>query len=586
MAVIMPVLNRPKESTAIFQKIADIQGQLREWAFPALSEAQKVTYARTFDAIQFAFLSHTVTFQKNDPVSLSVCFDAWLANKGSVLQAQGRLQDAILASKDPQVRTLSKTLQETRLQLAHLFQKRPEGLTPENYEQELKELQDRKESLEAGLAKLNQAFAVSRDARRINGAKLATLLPKDSAYLDFARINWYDFEHSHFTEARYLVFVFQPGKAKDLELIDLGTAEPIDKAVQSFQSRVQGGMPLDGNLDPLYQLLIKPLDGFLTERKQLLISPDGPLNLVPFEVLKSQDGTSLMDRFTISYLNSGQDVARFSVPHTASHKVVVLANPDFDLGGEAKSIPGPDMGLYKGKRSIDIGNIHFNPLPGTQKEAKAISSQFQRKDVLSLFGSGALESGLMSVKAPHILHLATHGYFLGHQDTSIEDKLLGSAGRGVKLVGNGGALSAEPRIDSKLENPMLRSGIALARANTSIQKGDDEGLVCAEKILGMDLFGTDLVVLSACNTGVGKVQDGEGVFGLKRAFILAGARTLVVSLWPVPDEETKDLMVQFYKGLVKGKTKAQALAQAKKLIANKKPDPYYWAAFVLVGNPD
>jgi CHAT domain-containing protein len=101
----------------------------------------------------------------------------------------------------------------------------------------------------------------------------------------------------------------------------------------------------------------------------------------------------------------------------------------------------------------------------------------------------------------------------------------------------------------------------------------------------MNLAGTDLVVLSACNTGLGRIQDGEGVFGLKRAFILAGARTLVVSLWPVPDQETKDLMVAFYQGLLAGKPKVRALADAKQSVAMLKPDPYYWAAFVLVGNP-
>ncbi len=133
---------------------------------------------------------------------------------------------------------------------------------------------------------------------------------------------------------------------------------------------------------------------------------------------------------------------------------------------------------------------------------------------------------------------------------------------------------------------MLRSGIALARANASIRKGQDDGLVCAEKLLGMDLAGTDLVVLSACDTGVGKVQEGEGVFGLERAFLLAGARTLVVSLWPVPDDETRQLMEAFYKGMAAGRTKVQALAEAKRRVAARKPHPYYWAAFVLHGNPD
>jgi CHAT domain-containing protein len=133
---------------------------------------------------------------------------------------------------------------------------------------------------------------------------------------------------------------------------------------------------------------------------------------------------------------------------------------------------------------------------------------------------------------------------------------------------------------------MLRSGIVLAGVNASLKEGRDDGVVSADKILGLRLKGTDLVVLSACETGVGDVRNGEGVFGLKRSFILSGAKTVVMSLWSIPSKETTELMTDFYTLMAKGKTKAEALREARLNLMKKKSNPFYWGAFVMVGNPN
>jgi CHAT domain-containing protein len=145
----------------------------------------------------------------------------------------------------------------------------------------------------------------------------------------------------------------------------------------------------------------------------------------------------------------------------------------------------------------------------------------------------------------------------------------------------------------RFENPLLRSGIALAGANTALDtEGDSIGIVTAEKILGLKLRGTEMVVLSACDTGLGDVQSGEGVFGLRRAFTQAGAKSLVMSLWSVPDKETQELMVQFYKNILSGRmNRCQALRQAvlnQMQIVKERygfPHPLYWGAFVFMGEP-
>jgi CHAT domain-containing protein len=137
---------------------------------------------------------------------------------------------------------------------------------------------------------------------------------------------------------------------------------------------------------------------------------------------------------------------------------------------------------------------------------------------------------------------------------------------------------------------LLRSGLALAGANTWLQhrllpSDAEDGILTAEDVSGMDLSNTELVVLSACETGLGKVLTGEGVFGLRRAFVLAGAQTLVMSLWKVPDEQTMDLMIDFYNHILAGKPRAEALRKAQLNIKEKYPDPYYWGAFICQGNP-
>ncbi len=215
----------------------------------------------------------------------------------------------------------------------------------------------------------------------------------------------------------------------------------------------------------------------------------------------------------------------------------------------------------------------FSRLPDTKKEADVIQTILSQKmqiPVKNYQNEKAAEAVLLSADSPVILHLATHGYFIGKDD----QKNKGPADKN--------------KDDSPVllkDSPMFRSGLALAGINLSLREGKDEGIMSAEKVMGLKLFGTDLVVLSACETGVGDVQSGEGVFGLKRAFILSGARAVVLSLWSVPSVETMQLMTRFYTLMAEGKSKAEALRQSKLELVKKRPNPFYWGAFILVGNP-
>jgi len=208
----------------------------------------------------------------------------------------------------------------------------------------------------------------------------------------------------------------------------------------------------------------------------------------------------------------------------------------------------------------------FTPLVGSAQEARAIQAIFP--DAVALDGAKATESALKQTSAPQILHIATHGFFLGE---TLPGEMPGAL-RGLKITG-------------KFDNPLLRSGLALAGANAR-QDGENDGILTALEASGLNLWGTKLVVLSACDTGLGEVRNGEGAYGLRRAFVLAGAESLVMSLWAVSDHVTREMMTDYYKNLKQGAGRGAALraVQIEMLKRPARQHPFYWASFIQSGS--
>jgi CHAT domain-containing protein len=211
--------------------------------------------------------------------------------------------------------------------------------------------------------------------------------------------------------------------------------------------------------------------------------------------------------------------------------------------------------------------VYFAPLGGTEAEARAIQTLFPDADVLT--GAQASESALKGVAAPRLLHIATHGFFLTDAEPAVRSNPAGAT-RGT------GASSG-------IQNPLLRSGLALAGAN---RRGEgDNGILTGLEASSLNLWGTKLAVLSACDTGVGEVRNGEGVYGLRRAFVLAGAESLIMSLWPASDYATRRLMADYYKNLKAGMGRGQALREVQLQLLKRNPQlhPFYWGNFIQSG---
>jgi CHAT domain-containing protein len=221
-----------------------------------------------------------------------------------------------------------------------------------------------------------------------------------------------------------------------------------------------------------------------------------------------------------------------------------------------------------------LREVFWTPLPGTAAEARALAAFMP--DAVFLVGADATESALKKVHGPAILHIATHGFFLNDQPSREQTRGLAATPRR--------SVSVTERGPGPSENPLLWSGLALAGAN-ALASGEDDGVLTALEAAALDLVGTKLVVLSACETGVGAVRGSEGVYGLRRALVMAGAESQVMSLWKVDDEATKDLMVSFYRRLAERSGRAEALRQAQLgMLGGARAHPFFWASFILIGD--
>ena len=321
--------------------------------------------------------------------------------------------------------------------------------------------------------------------------------------------------------------------------------------------------------------MTQPIRSLLKGATRLLISPDGGLNLVPFEALVDDEGQYLIERYATSYLTSGRDLLRLQTPRAPRSGPLIVANPLFGepLTMAARQVPRRTSRTrtLRGTASTgdDLSTIYFSPLTITAEEGRAIKSLFPEATLLT--GSRATKSAVERVDAPQLLHIASHGFFLN--DT-------GEPG-GTPAPGGGRVATASARV----ENPLLRSGLALAGANLARDSNDD-GILTAMEATSLNLWGTKLVTLSACDTGVGEIHNGEGVYGLRHAFLLAGAETLVMSLWPVSDYMTREMMVTYYTGLRAGLGRGDALRQAKLAMLKRKgrEHPFFWAGFIQSGD--
>jgi CHAT domain-containing protein len=320
----------------------------------------------------------------------------------------------------------------------------------------------------------------------------------------------------------------------------------------------------------------------LAGHTRLFLAPDGDLTRVPFAALPGPGGRYLIDDYHLSYVTTGRDLLRHGAARPCDPRPpLVVADPDFDLAASPSPAVGDPAAFDGQSRDLERSGLAFRPLPGTRREGEKIAELLQ---VEPLMGDRALESTIKGHPSPGILHIATHGFFLPSLEVDREREGEREAAWAQAEGSSRGFLGAGA------ENPLLRSGLALAGANVRLRRGAlpaeaEDGILNGEDVLGLDLLDNELTVLSACETALGDVLVGDGVHGLCRAFAIAGARTLVMSLWKVPDLHTRELMEDFYRRVLDGRPRADALREAQSAMKARAPALLNWGAFICQGDP-
>jgi CHAT domain-containing protein len=369
-------------------------------------------------------------------------------------------------------------------------------------------------------------------------------------------------------EERYVAYIL-PSQGPPRS-VALGEAAPIDAQVDAVLAAMRADTSAEdaaAALRRLDALVFAPLRGPLTGISHVILSPDGKLNLVPFEALIDPHGHYELEQRLMSYVTSGGDLLRRTAKRSPRAAATIVAAPDY----------GPP------RASALHGLGAFRPLEGAAAEAAELPAYFAQPRTLT--GDQATKAALAATVGPGVLHLATHGFFA--RDASASARSSSAAAgpsptdsqRGIYIDGT--ALPSLPAPSDDPTDALDRAGLALAGANVR-----PDGIVTARELASYDWWGTQLVVLSACETGVGAVPSGEGVYGMRRALVLAGAEAQVVSLWNVSDAATRALMRAFYGELARGTGRAEALRRAKLGLLQQPrfAHPYYWAAFIPAGD--
>jgi CHAT domain-containing protein len=552
------------ENALKFQRRADAILEMQLGLYVATgSERQKLAFVRNESDRTDRTISLHLKQAPDNPDAASLAALVLLQRKGRV---QDAMADLFAAARQrvasPDDRVLMDELKETDARLARIALG---GARPPAHDvrESVAEIESRKEQLEATLSERSAEFRA--DMRPVTLEAVQAAIPGDAVLIEFAVFRPFDPEAERNEDAygppHYAAYVISRHGAPIG--LDLGAVEDIDALIVHLRKALRdpGDTDVKARGRALDERIVRPLRASLAGVTRLLISPDGGLNLVPFEALVDEHGRYLIERYAMTYLTSGRDLLRMQTAPVAPGTPVIVADPLFGEPSATVARRGPSAAAG-GSRSVTVGadlsGLYFAPLLGSALEGRAIKALFP--DATLLTGRRATKSTLTGIAAPSILHIASHGFFL-------EDDASGGSESVIA------------------QNPLLRSGLALAGANfAGTAQGD--GILTALEAAGLNLWGTSLVTLSACDTGVGDIHNGEGVYGLRRAFMLAGAETLVMSLWPVSDAVARDTMVAYYARLRSGAGRGDALRQAKLSILRRPGlrHPYYWGGFIQSGD--
>ncbi len=526
---------------------------------------------------------------QDSPEMAKEAFYFSLTRKGLLLRIASQINAVVHAGNDPRLKTRASQLQLLKQQLSNLTLAGSGDKSPDLYQQELKKLETRIHDLEAALGKEVQQLARTK-TDVVPKDVLKALLP-DDVLIDFLVFKQMDLKTGTYKKDHLVALVADKSAGQKFQMISLGDLQPIAQLIKKYREQLKqpekyGQPQLMKSGQALYQKLWQPLAAILDKKKRVYIVPDGVLHLLPFPALVDKQGRYLAQSRELVVLSSGRDLV---VPPSTgqTREPVIVSSPYFE-DSQRKDYATVRKAL-KRTAGTRVGELYFTPLPGTAIEGEQIVRMWKKQGEKPVYFSyeTATEQNLKTISTPRVLHLATHGFFL--ENAPVPTGAGQGTLRGIQVVANTQKAKKSAPSYKKEENPLLRSGLALAGANdgamANFKSAEDDGIFTALEALGLNLNGTRLVVLSACETGMGDIKQGEGVYGLRRAFQEAGAHAVLSTLWTISDAGTQVFMEKFYTRFMQGEKPQQALRNTQLEFMQSKEwgHPFYWAPFVMVG---
>jgi tetratricopeptide (TPR) repeat protein len=603
LAALFYAEGQPTQAEPLFDQAFETLANQFQYYFTYMSEKERLAFLATVQYRFPEYFSFCLSYSRQFPALAGKMYDTVLWEKGFIAQSAAALRAKIQTGGDSEALSLLDKLTEKKSELAKLLSAAPGSDAQKQTERrkQIVALEQETNDLEEELVKRSGTLAEEKLLARATWQQVRSALKKDEAAVEIVSFPFYDAKGGP-SPTCYVALIITP-ESRQPEIVVLGEIkDSASSPMEDYRLLVSGLQErTSATGTKFYESFWQPLESALGTARRVYVSTDGVLNQVSLGVVPRDDGKLLMEAYDLRIVSSTKDLLRSAHP-SASNIALLIGNPDFLLSpdqqraavarqrlriGQQETVPrvsGPDPPTILRSDTIVRGACDPSPprggvlcpLPATAIEVQSIASLLRARNwqVAIDQQENALEEVVKVAQHPRVLHLSTHGFFLSDHKMQQRQTSL-----------------QQP---ASLEDPMLHSGLFFAGADR-VLGGDppladaDNGVLTAYEATTLNLQGTELVVLSACETGLGQTQAGEGVFGLRRALQEAGAESVLMSMWSVPDKETQELMSLFYENWLSGMEKPEALRHAQMKEREQvekrygKDLPYYWGAFVLVG---
>lgn len=553
--------------------------------FPYMSEKEKEAFYSTIRADVERFNSIALHRHKKNPSLLGEMYNHQLATKALLFRASDKMREAIQNSSEVQLISTFNLWRKEKEQLGMYYQISKDELESQNID--LMVLEEKVNRLEKELSAKSALFAKENGQQVYSWKDIQQKLKPGEAAIEMIRFRKFDIARNlsaakdslasdtsisyGFTDQIYYAALIITAETRDFpELVYMDNGQDLEnKYISYYKNSIKYKLEDQLSFPMFWEGISAKTEGI----KKIYFSPDGVYNKISLGMLLNPvTKTYLLNEQDICRLTSTKDLMFDNKAGRNTNQIVMLGDPVFYLKSDDNELLASNatrqmqdtFGLNYDKTEADFV---VASLPGTRLEVESINKILDANgyDTELKMGAEATEKAIKEIKSPKILHVATHGFFSN------------------ELFVRENSVSAE--------NPLFQSGLLLAGAENSIsspvnpnlEENTEDGILTAYEAMNLSLDNTDLVVLSACETGLGDSENGEGVYGLQRAFQVAGAKSIIISLWKVDDLATTELMTLFYKMWIQTGNKRNAFLSAQAQLRQKYPHPYYWGGFVMVG---